>query len=106
MRFARSLGQPQAAVKGLPGRAPCGKGATKRERVHSPVRSECAVSSVGEHHIDTVGVASSILAPRTIEKRLKSLVKSGFFFIFRGTLQTCSLPLSGSGHKGTISAFK
>ncbi len=28
----------------------------------------CAVSSVGEHHIDTVGVASSILAPRTISK--------------------------------------
>jgi hypothetical protein len=53
---------------GTSGRAPCRKGAIKRERVHCPVRSECAVSSVGEHHIDTVGVASSILAPRTIQK--------------------------------------
>ena len=66
---------------GTSGRAPCRKGAIKRERVHCPVRSECAVSSVGEHHIDTVGVASSILAPRKFGKARNH----GLFLWMKGT---------------------
>lgn len=31
-------------------------------------------------HIDAVGIASSILAPRTIERTLRNLAQSGFFF--------------------------
>ena len=70
---------PSAAGKFGP--APCLTGPTKRERVQVPVPSECAVSSVGEHHIDTVGVASSILAPRTIQKARGY----GLFLSMRGT---------------------
>ena len=58
-----ALERGQRAAHGQ--RAPTG--ATLRKRVLHPVPRR-AVSSVGEHHIDTVGVASSILAPRTMKK--------------------------------------
>jgi hypothetical protein len=57
-------------------------GANRRESVQHPVPFGCAVSSVGEHHIDTVGVASSILAPRTILKNPDSYQG---FFVLEGT---------------------
>jgi len=40
-----------------------------------------AYSSVVEHYVDIVGVASSILATPTIARTLKSLASAGLFHI-------------------------
>src|ERR1035438_4753564 len=68
LRFTREFRVAGPSAAGKFGPAPCLTGPTKRERVQVPVPSECAVSSVGEHHIDTVGVVGSIPTPRTDRK--------------------------------------
>ena len=49
--------------------APCSGNIPTRRYGQHPNRGMCAISSGGEHHLDTVGVASSNLASRTIETR-------------------------------------
>lgn len=49
--------------------APCSGNIPTRRYGRCPNRRMCAISSGGEHHLDTVGVASSNLASRTTETR-------------------------------------
>lgn len=56
-----------------------------------PAANSSAVSSVVEHHLDTVGVAGSKPAPRTMfqarKKRLKCLKNKGFSVNLRKSLK-------------------